>query len=273
MSSRWSLLLLLVCYVETCCCLAYSILQLLAALHDQLDVRYQASLAASLRSLSSTLPIDTHVDCMGLPVLRLLSPVPLPTNEQPHRESSPNAPSDVDSASSAPASTVDSRLERISTQETDVFLFSPDTDNDPRHRTLASLHYCAGEVLQVEVMLANPLRIPLHIQSIQLLAEGVPFVAHSTHVTLQPEETARRVVLTGRPESEGKLKLLGCAIRCFNLTSDHMVDRAGLGLPPAHVRSLHNTELQLAYCSWCLTFECHSVLSFLVRFRVLMRTS
>ena len=214
---------------------AYSILQLLAALHDQLDAPYQASLAASLRSLSSTLPIDTHVDCMGLPILRLLSPVPLPASQQPHRESAPTITVDDDSGPSASASTVASRLARIGTQETDVFLFSPDTDNDPHHRSLASLHYCAGEVLQVEVLLANPLRIPLHVQSIQLLAEGVPFVAHSTHITLQAEETGRRVVLTGRPEAEGTLKLLGCAIRCFNLTSDHMVDRSGLGLHSTHV--------------------------------------
>lgn len=224
---------------------AYSILQLLAALHDQLDVPYQASLAASLRSLSSTLPIDTHVDCMGLPILRLLSPVPLPANQQPHRESSPIATTDDGSESSVAASIAKSRLERIGTQETDVFLFSPDTDNDAQHRTLTSLHYCAGEVLQVEVVLANPLRIPLHVQSIQLLTQGVPFVAHSTHFTLQPEETGRRVVLTGRPEGEGKLSLLGCAIRCFNLTSDHMVDRTGLGLPPAHVSPPHTTQRSL----------------------------
>ena len=116
-----------------------------------------------------------------------------------------------------------------------MFLFSPDTDNDPRHRTLTSLHYCANETLQVEALLANPLRVPLIVQSIQLLADGVPFVAHSTHITLQPEEVGRRVVLTGRPEGQGKLTLLGCAIRCFNLTSEHVVDRAGVGLPPAHV--------------------------------------
>ena len=215
---------------------AYSILQLLAALHEQLDVQYQASLAASLRSLSSTLPIDTHVDCMGLPILRLLSPIPLPANQQPHRESSPTATSADNDYSSSGTTAGESRLERISTQETDVFLFSPDTNSDPRHRTLVSLHYCAGEVLQVEAQLANPLRIPLHVQSIQLLADGVPFTAHSTHIILQPEETGRRVVLTGRPEGDGRLKLLGCAIRCFNLTSEHMVDRAGVGLPPAHVR-------------------------------------
>ena len=214
---------------------AYSILQLLAALHSQLDVQYQASLAASLRSLSSTLPIDTHVDCMGLPILRLLSPVPLPANQQPHRESSYTADSADDADESNSASAAHSRLDRISGQETDVFLFSPDTNNSPRHRTLASLHYCAGEVLQVEAALTNPLRISLHVQSIQLIAEGVPFVAHSTHITLQPEESGRRVVLTGRPDGEGKLKLLGCAIRCFNLTSEHLVDRAGIGLPPAHV--------------------------------------
>ena len=208
---------------------AYSILQLLATLHSQLDVQYQASLAASLRSLSATLPIDTHVDCMGLPVLRLLSPVPLPAGQQPHRES-PTAPGDETAASA-----VESRLERISTQDSDVFLFSPDVDSSSRQRALATLHYCAGEVVQVCVLLANPLRIPLHVQSIQLLTDGVLFTAHSTHVTLQPEEAGRRVVLTGRPGEEGRLRLLGCAIRCFNLTSEHTVDSAGLGMPSNQV--------------------------------------
>ena len=227
---------------------AYSILQLLASLHDHLDTQYQASLAASLRSLSSTLPIDTHVDCMGLPALLLLSPVRLPASQQPHRETSPTVHSDLGDDSSNSSTAAHSRLERIGAQETDVFLFSPDTINDPRHRTLATLRYCAGEVLQVEATLTNPLRISLHVQSIQLLAEGVSFAAHSTHLVLQPEEEGRRVLLTGRAEVEGKLKLLGCAIRCFNLTSDHLVDRVGRGLPPPHVSHFHTRHELTPVC-------------------------
>ena len=199
-------------------------------------MQYQSGLTSSLTALSASLPVNTRVNCLGLPALRQLIPIALDADHQPHSESvAPEATSAV------------GRLQRVSEAVSEVFLFSPDDDEESvgrsfsKKRRLQRATAVCGEVIQVEALLGNPLRLPLHVQSIQLRASGVHFAPHSTHLVLPPETPLTSVVLTGKTMSAGRLRIHGCLIRCFNLLSEHPVDRTGEGIPPPHVRcpSLH----------------------------------
>ena len=217
-------------------------LHLLSTLHAHLDVQYQQSLTNSLTALSASLPVNTRVECLGLPSLRLLLPLVLDSDQLPHREAAPLSTSPRSPPSSP--SSLPTRLQRIQQAEAEVFLFSPDDEDDvgrslAKPRQLQRLHFVSGELLQVEAVLGNPLRLPLRVQSIELQVEGVEFVAHSSSIVLPPETAETTVTLTGRPLSAGRLHIQGCLIRCFNLLSEHSVDHAGRGIPPPHVRSLH----------------------------------
>ena len=124
--------------------------------------------------------------------------------------------------------------------DSDVFLFSPDEEEDvgrslAQPRQLQKLHFVSQEVIQVEVVLGNPLRLPLRVQSVQLKVDGVEFAAHSSSITLPPETPDTTVILTGKALSAGRLRIQGCLIRCFNLLSEHRVDQAGRGIPPPPV--------------------------------------
>jgi hypothetical protein len=201
--------------------------------------------------MSSSLPVNTRVDCVGLPSLRFLCPIPLHSSQLPRHESSSPATQqqDADSAAStaAPSSSA-SRLERISAGDADVFLFSPESGSAAgsgaeaglqwvrRERQLQSVRYVCGEMLQVEAVLINPLRVPLRVQSIQLQTEGVEFAAFPSHALLPPESEGVTLLLTGKAMAAGTLHIVGCLIRCFNLVSEHRVDRSGEGIQPQHVR-------------------------------------
>ena len=218
---------------------AVSVVHLLSTLHSHLELSYQSSLTASLLSITAALPVNRRTDCLGLPSLRLLIPIPLDSDQQPHHEKLVEHQAD-DLDPSLPG-----RLQRISDTADDVFLFSPDDDDADNGRVLSkkkrlrSARFVCGESIQVEALLSNPLRLPLCVQSIQLKTSGVEFVAHCSSIVLPPETASTSLILTGSALAAGSLRIEGCLIRCFNLLSEHSVDQAGVGIPPPHVRSIH----------------------------------
>lgn len=182
---------------------------LLRALHPWLDAQTQKSIAADLWSITSMLPLNSKVDLTGLPVLQKVRPLEdtnlVPTKVKLAHGINGAAPED----------------------DEDVFLFSPADDECHVRRTITCV---ADEMLQVEVFLSNPLKFEVIVQRLSLSTSGVAFEAYPVSLTLGPESFDQRVVLSGKPLEPGTLAIVGCHIRVFNLTCEHPVDDAGLGI-------------------------------------------
>jgi hypothetical protein len=262
-------------------------------LHPWLDTGYQSSLANELWSATRNLPLNvTSIDMLGIPVVHWVRAVELDEERRPWID--PLAPQEEEEdeganrrgefahsassqASESAATMMDAgcmgscvRMQRAeeaasssSSGSSDVFLSRPADETGPVGGNSSApsstggrqLRFVAGETIDVEVFLSNPLKVPLLIQRISLSVrssgsgsgEAVPFESFPASLTLPPESFNHRILLSGLPLSAGSISIVGVSIRCFNLLHLHRVDSFGRGIRPDY----DEADSASPYCPDC----------------------
>ena len=89
-----------------------------------------------------------------------------------------------------------------------------------------TVEWVEGETGEVMVDVVNPLLVEMHIQNINVVVEGVPYEGYSQSFTVAPQ--SRRTVMLGlKPLASGTLTVVGCHVKCLNLSCVHRVDTNG----------------------------------------------
>ena len=222
--------------ILTASCTSY----LLRTLYPWLDQVYQISIVRDLWSCTRLLPLNiSTIDMTGLPVVHSLRPVEASAELAPWVDP-PGGADAEDRDTEEGVGQEDQQLAgmgscaRIRRAEAalhgDVFLSRP--DEDPRSQPAKKLKFVASEPMDVEVLLSNPLAVPLQVQHLSLSTSGIAFEAFPVSFTLQPGTVGQRVLLSGIPLEEGTLKVEGLHIRIFNTMWHHPVTAHGEGIRP-----------------------------------------
>ena len=224
---------------------------LLRTLHPWLDASYQSSIVSDLWAAARSLPLNLDsIEMDGLPVVHYLRPLQILEENKSWIDPNPGAPQEQQEHEGGMGTA--HRLSRAEDAVSgDVFLSRPDDDDVPlSKRKPHRLRFVAGEPLDVEVFLANPLKVPLQLQRVSLATSGVEFEPFAASITLAPETECQRILLSGLPKAPGQLCIRGVHIRVFNLLQEHRVTAVGQGIRP-----LYDDLANSSYCAAVLCTE------------------
>lgn len=251
---------------------------LLRTLHPWLDQTYQTSILSDLYAATRMLPlnIDT-IDMSGIPVIHSVRPLALPTTLQPwidpkmntnHTNTTTNAESekmtgtvDVDDDDDDDDSMIPPRMRRAQDAAAgDVFLTRPDATHSNASSDVPHKYVC-NESIDFEVILSNPLKVPILIQHLSLVTTTSSSSSSSSSppvssppdlvldscvisLTLSADARFQRVLVTTIPRRSStfdgrRLKVLGVRIRLANTMWIHRIDEQGKGIRPTYVRQRH----------------------------------
>ena len=170
----------------------------------------QTTLAAELLSITAELPSTQwpNVDMTGAPFLIGGIPQPLKEELQPHA------------------------TKAAEPGEKSIFIFNP---YENRNKVGPAIVWTVGQECMVNVLLNNPLSIPLDLDMIEPYVEGVPVhtsalslrllpsaLGLSSAPTLSNTQGVTELSLSITPRRPGKLRILGCIIRAFQIDSIHL---------------------------------------------------
>ena len=225
---------------------------LLRTLHPWLDAAYQATLVSDLWSATKEFALNHNkIEMSGLPVIHSVRPLEYEPTKRPWYD--PTPPTDDDGDASTDTKVYESdedelpRMKRVREAEHgDVFLMRPDEDHaihiGKKTRVAPTkLSLACHEPFEFEVILSNPLKVPLLIQHMSPACTNPRSSSSSSSVetfvisfTLPPETYAYKVLLTCRPERVGSIAIDGIYIRMFNLLWKHSIDPIGDGIRPSY---------------------------------------
>lgn len=98
----------------------------------------------------------------------------------------------------------------------------------------SQLRFVCGEPIEVELLLSNPLKVPLLLQHVSLSTEGARCDAPPLCITLPPSCLRQKLLLTLVPRETGNVKIRGTWIRACNLLWEQRVDQTGRGIRPSY---------------------------------------
>ncbi|KNC46324.1 uncharacterized protein AMSG_02776 [Thecamonas trahens ATCC 50062] len=185
---------------------------LLARMHPFLDERSQREFCKRLALLASSLGSVPLISTPGLPYVNLITPLQLSSEFQVHT---------VKAAGSAASPFIFSSFGASSSSSSRPGARFAHGDEPPVFELGCPVHFA--------LLVSNPLLVPLHLEHITVLVDGIEFVTEAASTVLPPETTDYCVTLTGVPLAEGTFTITGVSMHVLNMASSFGVDAHGVG--------------------------------------------
>jgi hypothetical protein len=106
------------------------------------------------------------------------------------------------------------RKQPTNSKEKDPFLYSAFTSKNAKDIPLL---LAANELAIFQLQLHNPFSFSVHLEALSIVTSGVPFQRNPIHVDI-PAFGSETVLVSGIPEKEGNLKVVGCEFEIFGVT-------------------------------------------------------
>lgn len=176
-------------------------------------VASQQTLVDELEKCSTFLPPNFTVSMENLPSVEKMSIRPSPVELRVH------------SRAENPKGVVSDQKE---------FLYNP---FEKAHDKISEKKdpWLQDQVAIVDAWVTNPLSVPLVLQNVHVIVEGVEAECYSTSVTLSPHLKRKQLTLAVKPLAIGEVRVKGLSIRALNLVSEHIIsDLQTIQVLPRH---------------------------------------